>query len=345
MTKQEYSKKIGISIALCVLGFILLIIAAILQNNDSTQPWAYNTLGISFFPLCLISLFILLKNRKSIKEYEDNRKIEKGKKIIEKKEETMTNLNALLGNTKKYSFIVPIVAGIVILTFWGIIPNFLLGNELEEIDILALLFILLASGTSTFATYRSYKRRVEYLELYDYDKETLKNELYSMNEKQKKSFGSFNKNEPSNIDSLLLGLGDKLPQTSDHDMMLRSYLKKTYGLNNIADVIILMIPQVFGLIFIIFDGGLSVLNEGGFWFTYIGLNLLFIMIYIMFKVSQREGKYILNNYKNNGTEVIEYLEKKKLVILGSKSKLNPQINTLKYDIILELVKRSVNNSY
>lgn len=36
MTKQEYRTKIGISIALFILGFILLIIAAILQNNDST---------------------------------------------------------------------------------------------------------------------------------------------------------------------------------------------------------------------------------------------------------------------------------------------------------------------
>lgn len=293
----------------------------------------------------MISLFILLKNRKSIKEYEESRKIEKGKEIIEKQEETMTNFNALLGNTKKYSFIVPIVAAVLLLAFWGIIPDIMMGNELERSDVFALLFFVFVSGTSSVATYRSYKRRVEYLELYDNDKEALKNELYSMNEKQKKSLGSFNKNEPSNIDSLLLGLGDKLPQTSDHETMLRSYLKKTYGLNNFAGLIILLIPQVFGLIFIIFDGGLSVLNEGGFWFTYVGMNLLFITIYIVFKISQREGQYILNNYKNNSTEVIEYLENKLLVILGSKSKLNPQINTFKYDIILELVKRSVNNSY
>jgi hypothetical protein len=340
MTKKEYTVKIGISISLFILGFILLAVAAILQNNERTQPWVYSTLGFSFFPLCLISIYILLKNRKEIKNYEDNKKMEKGKEIIESKDETLTNLNAMLGNTKKYSFILPLVAGVVLLTLWGYLPDLMMGNKLEEFDMFAIMFVILTSGASSFGLYRSYQRRIEYLELYDKDKEALKQELYSIKDKQNKSNRYSESTDIGNVDSLLIGLGDKLLQGSDDpETILLNHLRKTYGLKKFKNLWFFLPPQVFGLVFVVFDGGLSVLSEGSFWFTYIGANIVFGTIYVMFKISQREGKYIMENYKHNREATIQLLEDKRLLNLGSKSKLNPQMNTLRYDIILYLLNR------
>ncbi|QLY40725.1 hypothetical protein HF295_07625 [Hujiaoplasma nucleasis] len=338
MAKKEYTTILGISISLFLLGFLLLVTSTVLQNSGSVQPWIYNILGFSFFPVCLASLFILLKNRKKIKEYEDNKKMEKGREIVENKDDTLLNLNALLGNTKKYSFIIPLVAGVVLLTLWGVILDLLMGYQLEEFDIYSSLLVIMATGISSFGTYWSYRRRVKYLELYDKDKETLKIELIDIKNNQDKHTRNYDITDINYIDSLLLGLGENLHQTNPEEALLK-YLKKTYGLKKYKNLWYFIPPQVFGLIFIIFHGGLSVLNEGNFWFTWIGTNLVFGTIYIMFRLSQREGKYIVENYKQNKKDTIKYLEQRRLVILGISTRFNPQVNTLKYDILIHLIKR------
>ena len=73
-TKKIISKKrflflLIISVLLMVIAFILIFVAAYLQDIDANSTLT-NAIGFSFFPICLIAVVILIKNSKKLLAYE-----------------------------------------------------------------------------------------------------------------------------------------------------------------------------------------------------------------------------------------------------------------------------------
>lgn len=327
------------SVSLFLVGILFVYIGNQIRDIKPDSVYA-DIFEFSFFGFAIVSLLILLFNIKFLTNYEKLRNKEKGLSRSQIKEkEIPLNLEVIFGNVKRYNFLIPIGALLLLLTLYGFIPNLLQSQQLGTEEIVLVTVITTISMYSSVNQYKAYKKKIEYIGYYENDRKSLISEVYKLKARNDKSILNKTNSSLSIYDTLLMDLGEEIVPINDVEKTLISHLKKTYGLYRLSGLFILLIPHLFGLIFVTFDGGLDVLNEGGFWFNYIGLVILFSVIYIWFKYIQKEGRYILENYKYHKAEVIKYLEDKRLIQLGKSSKQNGQINKLKYDQILNLIQK------
>ena len=211
----------------------------------------------------------------------------------------------------KYSFLTPYYGLTILAVVFYVTPFLVNGHVGGTLDFLSAVFFTLVAVSSSIYLYKNYQKKLYLLDLYVNDKEKLIEELYTYKSKYDSSKLNREFNSISTYDQILMSLGEQIIPLRSTEMEFIKRIKQTYGLYTFTDIFVLGLPHAFVGFIVLLEGNPKFYQDGSFWFTYIGLILVFYIIYGFLKYTQKEGKYILNNYKYNKKEVIEYLIKKR----------------------------------